>query len=166
MNSALGVRRLACIAAATLAIAFSGCCSCTQPSTCGGGGGLLSGGLFGGGCNSCGGGCGGEVVVSEAGGGVLDSCGGCGLGGGACGCGGGMLGNLGGGATGGLLGGGSAAAQDIANKFGTMCEGGPCNRPPPPGMGYGMPGAQVRYPYYTTRGPRDFLMANPPSIGP
>ncbi|TWT37242.1 hypothetical protein KOR34_21890 [Posidoniimonas corsicana] len=26
--------------------------------------------------------------------------------------------------------------------------------------------AQVAYPYYTTRGPRDFLMANPPSIGP
>lgn len=24
----------------------------------------------------------------------------------------------------------------------------------------------VHYPYYTTRGPRDFLMANPPSIGP
>ncbi len=22
------------------------------------------------------------------------------------------------------------------------------------------------YPYYTTRGPRDFLMNNPPSIGP
>ncbi|TWT78063.1 hypothetical protein Pla123a_08520 [Posidoniimonas polymericola] len=26
--------------------------------------------------------------------------------------------------------------------------------------------AQTAYPYYTTRGPRDFLMANPPSIGP
>ncbi len=25
--------------------------------------------------------------------------------------------------------------------------------------------AQVAYPYYTTRGPRDFLMDNPPSIG-
>ncbi|MFT7629827.1 MAG: hypothetical protein ACI87E_000831, partial [Mariniblastus sp.] len=24
---------------------------------------------------------------------------------------------------------------------------------------------QFVYPYYTTRGPRDFLMANPPSIG-
>ncbi len=30
----------------------------------------------------------------------------------------------------------------------------------------GMPTAQVAYPYYTHRGPRDFLMANPPSIGP
>jgi len=25
--------------------------------------------------------------------------------------------------------------------------------------------AQVTYPYYTTRGPRDFLMGDPPSIG-
>ena len=25
---------------------------------------------------------------------------------------------------------------------------------------------QVAYPYYTVRGPRDFLMANPPTIGP
>ena len=25
--------------------------------------------------------------------------------------------------------------------------------------------AQVGYPYYTTRGPRDFLLDNPPSIG-
>ncbi len=30
----------------------------------------------------------------------------------------------------------------------------------------GAPSAQVAYPYYTHRGPRDFLMANPPSIGP
>jgi hypothetical protein len=30
---------------------------------------------------------------------------------------------------------------------------------------YGPPTAQVAYPYYTTRGPRDFLLNNPPSIG-
>jgi hypothetical protein len=30
----------------------------------------------------------------------------------------------------------------------------------------GPPTGQVAYPYYTTRGPRDFLMNNPPSIGP
>jgi hypothetical protein len=30
----------------------------------------------------------------------------------------------------------------------------------------GPPVAQTAYPYYTVRGPRDFLMANPPSIGP
>ena len=29
----------------------------------------------------------------------------------------------------------------------------------------GPPSAQVGYPYYTIRGPRDFLMDNPPSIG-
>ena len=29
----------------------------------------------------------------------------------------------------------------------------------------GPPTAQVAYPYYTTRGPRDFLLDNPPSIG-
>ncbi len=28
------------------------------------------------------------------------------------------------------------------------------------------PGGQVAYPYYTVRGPRDFLRNNPPSIGP
>jgi hypothetical protein len=30
----------------------------------------------------------------------------------------------------------------------------------------GPPTGQVAYPYYTTRGPRDFLQCNPPSIGP
>ena len=35
------------------------------------------------------------------------------------------------------------------------------NRPFVPGP----PTAQVGYPYYTVRGPRDFLMDNPPSIG-
>jgi hypothetical protein len=29
----------------------------------------------------------------------------------------------------------------------------------------GPPSAQVGYPYYTTRGPRDFFADNPPSIG-
>ena len=29
----------------------------------------------------------------------------------------------------------------------------------------GPPSAHVAYPYYTTRGPRDFLINNPPSIG-
>jgi len=36
------------------------------------------------------------------------------------------------------------------------------NRPFTPGP----PSAQVAYPYYTHRGPRDFLLDNPPSIGP
>ncbi|HZZ26593.1 MAG TPA: hypothetical protein VFE46_01195 [Pirellulales bacterium] len=30
----------------------------------------------------------------------------------------------------------------------------------------GPPAAQVAYPYYTSRGPRDFFANNPPSIGP
>jgi hypothetical protein len=30
----------------------------------------------------------------------------------------------------------------------------------------GPPTGAVAYPYYTTRGPRDFLVNNPPSIGP
>jgi hypothetical protein len=30
----------------------------------------------------------------------------------------------------------------------------------------GPPTAQTAYPYYTLRGPRDFLLGNPPSIGP
>jgi hypothetical protein len=30
--------------------------------------------------------------------------------------------------------------------------------------GGGAPAAQVAYPYYTTRGPRDFLVDNPPPI--
>jgi hypothetical protein len=30
----------------------------------------------------------------------------------------------------------------------------------------GPPVGQTAYPYYTTRGPRDFLQGNPPSIGP
>jgi hypothetical protein len=38
------------------------------------------------------------------------------------------------------------------------------------GHGYhGTPGpasGTITYPYYTTRGPRDFLVNNPPSIGP
>jgi hypothetical protein len=32
-------------------------------------------------------------------------------------------------------------------------------------VGSGVPGPTVAYPYYTTRGPRDFLLNNPPSIG-
>ena len=38
--------------------------------------------------------------------------------------------------------------------------------PAPTGSGgVGGSSAQVAYPYYTVRGPRDFLASNPPSIG-
>lgn len=40
------------------------------------------------------------------------------------------------------------------------CANGVCGGTPGPEMG------QVTYPYYTLRGPRDFFLANPPSIGP
>jgi hypothetical protein len=35
-----------------------------------------------------------------------------------------------------------------------------------PSFNPGPPHGQVAYPYYTTRGPRDFLRDNPPNIGP
>lgn len=34
------------------------------------------------------------------------------------------------------------------------------------GAGFGQGPGQVVYPYYTTRGPRDFLQNNPPELGP
>lgn len=40
------------------------------------------------------------------------------------------------------------------------CANGTCGLAPGPTQG------AVQYPYYTTRAPRDFLLANPPSIGP
>ena len=64
------------------------------------------------------------------------------------------------------------------------CHRGFCNAAPGPGCGVcsvcgcgpsgdhnynfnpGPPVAQTAYPYYTLRGPRDFLLNNPPSIGP
>ncbi|MHC2069193.1 hypothetical protein ACYFX5_17110 [Bremerella sp. T1] len=46
----------------------------------------------------------------------------------------------------------------------------PCNNPtsvsaPPPAVQGGAGSAQVTYPYYTTRGPRDFLDPAPFDIG-
>jgi hypothetical protein len=37
---------------------------------------------------------------------------------------------------------------------------------PPPAYNPGPPTPAVTYPYYTVRGPRDFLMDNPPDLGP
>ncbi len=50
--------------------------------------------------------------------------------------------------------------QGVIGKAAEMCAGGGCGHSQGPTRG------AVMYPYYTTRGPRDFLMANPPSIGP
>lgn len=44
--------------------------------------------------------------------------------------------------------------------------GGPGAHPWQDGPPSGPPTAHVGYPYYTLRGPRDFLINNPPSIGP
>ena len=108
--------------------------------------------LCNGGCNSgCNGGC---------------NCGGHGHGGhfarGADGCDPGgcdprLLGGHGGyGGHGGLLGhGGTGGPLGIAAHHQSREYLGPA----------GPPTAQVAYPYYTTRGPRDFLIDNPPSIG-
>ena len=46
-----------------------------------------------------------------------------------------------------------------------MCPGGQ-TYPEYPAFNQGPPVGQVAYPYYTTRGPRDFLRNNPPTIGP
>jgi hypothetical protein len=56
------------------------------------------------------------------------------------------------------------------------CDRGYCGCGPNPGccasgdqnynFNPGPPVAQTAYPYYTLRGPRDFLLGNPPSIGP
>lgn len=35
-----------------------------------------------------------------------------------------------------------------------------------PGTASGPPAAQVAYPYYTVRGPRDFFLNDPPPLGP
>lgn len=56
--------------------------------------------------------------------------------------------------------------QSCDDCSGGPCEGG-CRRPcAAPVVDPGPPTAAVTYPYYTTRGPRDFLARNPRSIGP
>jgi hypothetical protein len=54
--------------------------------------------------------------------------------------------------------------------YGHAAHGMPGYKKPAHGREYigpqGPPTAQVAYPYYTIRGPRDFLINNPPTIGP
>ena len=89
-----------------------------------------------------------------AGCGLLGGHGGCKLGLGGRGLGGRGLGGrgLGGGLMGGLGGGGSPYGGQIPHTA------------QQPGAGTGM-APSYAYPYYTTRGPRDFLQDNPPTIG-
>jgi hypothetical protein len=58
--------------------------------------------------------------------------------------------------------GGGAFCNNIATGFCPHAGG----YPEYPNFNQGPPTGQVAYPYYTTRGPRDFLRNNPPSIGP
>ncbi len=53
---------------------------------------------------------------------------------------------------------GAVAPKQVAAQPQAPCETCPAMAP--------RPAATVAYPYYTTRGPRDFLAKNPPSIGP
>ncbi len=48
---------------------------------------------------------------------------------------------------------------------GAGSSGGACAGAPENGASYAATGA-ITYPYYTSRGPRDFLATNPRSIGP
>jgi hypothetical protein len=61
-------------------------------------------------------------------------------------------------------------AEKIAGGFCGRCgQMGICptgTYPEDPNFQAGPPTGQVAYPYYTVRGPRDFLLDNPPSIGP
>lgn len=50
--------------------------------------------------------------------------------------------------------------SNLAGHGQKQCNGGGRGLPAGPNMG------AVTYPYYTTRGPRDFLLDDPPSIGP
>ncbi len=125
--------------AAVLVISGAGCRSMNLAKGCGCGGHDQCGG----GCDagSCSQGVGGH---SECGNGI---CRHGHRGHGHLGHGGGLLGHGGAGGHGGhLLGGHHHLAREYMG---------------PPGP----PTAQVAYPYYTTRGPRDFLLDNPPSIG-
>lgn len=136
--------------------AFLLCCATTGCHLGGGGGGCDAGGCASGGCGSYGGGC------------TSGSCGG--LAGmlGSCFGGGGnpsdcvtpeTLGGDGYGTRGGVAG-------PLAGMVGQHHRGPQSHMGGMPGPADGPPVAQVTYPYYTTRGPRDYFAADPPSIGP
>lgn len=160
---------LFCLAAASLLFMGGGCASCTDCT-----GGPLWDGSIGGSCAS--GECAGSL--SGAGRGLVGML--LGRGGpcddGACVAGG--LRGCGGNTCAGACGGACPLARAVAGELGTAlrtagstlgrrniynsCLNGPCGAGRAPGPTSGA----VTYPYYTTRGPRDFLSANPPAIGP
>lgn len=156
---------------------------CTTSASCGGGCTSVGGGcastsggpayatVSDGGCGGArlGGGIAAPVISSArnlAGGcGAAGGCGGAGLlGGGGCGggCGGAAAGLVGAPAQA-LVGGLDHVKRTVANMPQTLQNG--CANGTQ-GEFMGPTSGMVQYPYYTTRGPRDFFMANPPSIGP
>jgi hypothetical protein len=89
------------------------------------------------------------------------------------GCSDGPCGLLGGGCANGSCGAVAATAGDnggqpggaLANLHSRNFRTAQSHNGPAPGPAYGPSSPTVTYPYYTTRGPRDFLAKSPPSIG-
>ena len=89
------------------------------------------------------------------------------------GCAGGQCGLLGGSCpggacaadSGGYAGGGGAPGGPLAAMGGHHRQGAQAHMGATPGPAQGQAMPTYGYPYYTTRGPRDFLNGNPPSIG-
>ena len=149
------VKSFAAVVAAVLLCAATGChLAGTHGGACGGSG--CDAGTMG--CDSCGGGC------------TSGSCGGLvGL----------LSGKLGGGKctdpancvtpetlTGDGYGVRGGQTGPLAGYFGQHHRGPQSHMGGMPGPADGPPSPTVTYPYYTTRGPRDFFAANPASIGP
>ena len=102
-------------------------------------------------CNDCGGGGCQSCGIFQGGGSACDSCDGSG-----CQSCGGLLQRGGGGCRHlacGLFGGCGLGSRLAAHHT-------------DPGAVSGPPAAQVAYPYYTVRGPRDFFLDDPPPLGP
>ncbi|MBX3412198.1 MAG: hypothetical protein KF708_05720 [Pirellulales bacterium] len=125
---------------------------CWEGHDCGGCGGCCDTGCdsCGGGCDSCGGGGCSSGGCSSCGGGSYDT--------GCTGCGGGDMYADSGMHGGPMMAGGPGCANGHCNLAARRL----ANTQGPPGP----PTAAVTYPYYTNRGPRDFLARNPGNIGP
>ena len=154
----------------------SNCNDCCSGRRVGG----LIGRLRSAGCNDCGNGACSSCQTGAIGGGRMGMAGsggligsgrmGAGIGGGRLGAGGMGAGGMGAGgfAGRGALGGGfgqGACSQCGMTGGGCMCIGNHSPYTPEFAGPHGPETGHYRYPYYTTRAPRDFLMANPPSIG-
>jgi hypothetical protein len=99
---------------------------------------------------------------------AVDGSGACVCGAGGCGAGGGLCRGLINGVAGGWCGNGCNACGGhgcgLCGGGGGL--GGHHSYPENPTFNQGPPVGQVAYPYYTVKGPRDFLLNNPPSVGP